>query len=84
MTYHVIGAGNSINNSTDNLPLAALHLSAGDNLLVQSNGFILATGLNSDAVYLDAAGTNVRRPRRRHLGMIVAPTASTVQPMSPQ
>jgi len=58
MTYYVINQVNSINNTTDNLPLAALMLGASDKLLVQYDGSILATGLNSDAVYLNGNDTN--------------------------
>jgi Ca2+-binding RTX toxin-like protein len=56
--YHVIDNTNSINNTTDNLVLSALELGAGDSLLVQYNGSILATGANSDAVYLNAYDDN--------------------------
>jgi hypothetical protein len=58
MTYHVIKASNSINNTTDNVPLAALTLGLGDNLLVLADGYLLATGANSDALYVNGYATD--------------------------
>ena len=54
--FSVIDGTNSINNTTDNPFLGALELDAGDNLLVQSSGYILATGAGAMAVYLDGYG----------------------------
>ena len=57
MTYYVIKASNSINNTTDNLVLSALQVGAGDNLLVLYDGYVLATGANSDGVYVNGYAT---------------------------
>jgi hypothetical protein len=57
MTYYVINQTNSINNTTDNLPSAALVLGASDKLLVQYDGSLLATGLNSSSARRATAST---------------------------
>ncbi len=53
MTYSVITEDNSINDSTDN-DIAALQLGDGDNALITADGYVVATGINTIGVYLNA------------------------------
>ncbi len=54
-TYYVINAGNSINNTAVNGQ--GLQLAAGDNILIQNTGSVLATGSAGTGIYLNAYDT---------------------------
>jgi hypothetical protein len=56
--YYVINSSNSINNTTDNLFGSARTIGGGENLLVTSTGYVLATGTGSTGVYVNGYATN--------------------------
>lgn len=58
MSFFVIDSSNSINNTADNNTLGVLSLAAGQNLIILSTGYIMATGAGSNAVFVGASDSD--------------------------
>src|SRR5690349_7884681 len=53
MTHYVIDISNSVWDDTDNQNPAAVEIDVNDSLILLETGFILATGVQSDAIYVN-------------------------------